>query len=160
MAPERPQAPVPRRRWTRRRPARARHWSRGPLGPRGGAESWRGFEPALEVVCEPLEQGGELGAVGMIGWLRRNRHAGSLLAEIGQENGAEIRVLDRPSVTLHGGNRHAERDGGTFPRHDDRVHTGLAAGVLLNRPGDGRRRAGGNEFNTHRTQLPRSTTPE
>src|SRR5439155_26859378 len=127
MAHEWPPEPAPRRQWTRRRPVRARH---RPQGPQGDAESWRAFEPALELPCEPLEHGGELGAVGMIGWLRRNRHARSLPAEIGQENGAEIRVLDRPSVTLHGGDRHAERDGVAFPRHDDRAHTALAAGVL------------------------------
>jgi hypothetical protein len=99
----------------------------------------------LDLPDETIENGGELVALGVVRRFGRDRHLGPLLAGVDQPDRPEVGVLDRPAVTLDGGDRHAKCGGVALPRHDDRRDVALAPRILLDHAGHDLRRSGGGE---------------
>src|SRR5207237_3234953 len=116
----------PRRRAGSGLPRRAR-WP----APSFPARVRRSLELLLNLLRETLEERRQLLRFGMIG--RRGGHGDArlLAAEIGQSNGPEVGVLDRPALALHGGDRDAQRLPVALPRHDQRADVALRDGALL-----------------------------
>ena len=106
------------------------------------------MESALHLPGKPVEDGSELLGLGVVGRFRGDGHFGSLRADVTETDGAEIGVLDDPSVGFDGGHRHAERGAVAFPGDDDRGDVLLAAGVLLDRARHDLRSSGGGEGET------------
>jgi DNA-binding FadR family transcriptional regulator len=64
-------------------------------------------------------------------------HAGHFISHVGQPDCPQVRMLQRPTLALGRGDRHAQCGTIAFPRHDDRGEAALPNGQLLNRAGDG-----------------------
>src|SRR4029077_9685183 len=61
---------------------------------------------------------------------------------LGDANRAEVRVLDRPAISLDRRHGDVERRGVAFPRHDERADAAGRARVLLDGAGHIARRSG------------------
>src|SRR5262245_64405471 len=81
----------------------------------------------------------------MIGRFSGDGEGRALVAGVGQPDGAQVGVLDRPSVFLDCGHGHAEGVAVAFPGYDDGRDAPLAAGVLLDGPRDRLWRSGDSE---------------
>ena len=107
------------------------------------------MKPALDLLDEAVEEGGELLMVGMVWRFGDDGHRGLLVASVDQSNRTQVGVLDGPSVALDRGDGHAQAGGVAFPRDDDRADEALTAGELLNGAGDHSRRSGGGECDSY-----------
>src|SRR6185295_3164631 len=99
----------------------------------------------LELTGEALEDRRQLRRVALAR-VGGDRDACAVAAVIGQPDGPEVDVLDRPAFAGDGGDRHAERGRVALPRNDNGSDVGLRAGEVLDRARDGARRAGGAEL--------------
>jgi len=78
--------------------------------------------------------------------VRKNFDARGFISLVGQPDGSEIGVFQRPSFALRGGDGHAKRGAIAFPRNDDGGEASDSERKLFNRAGNGARRAGGHEL--------------
>src|SRR5262249_43745928 len=101
---------------------------------------------AMQLPREALEHRRELRRVRVAAAVGRDGDAGRLAAGVGEADGAEVDVLDRPAVADHRGDRHAERGRIALPRPDDRRDVGLRAREVLDRARDRAWRAGSAEL--------------
>src|SRR5712692_7487292 len=111
--------------------------------------SWLDVKPALDLLDEAFEYGGELLLLGMGRRFGGDVHRRPLRARVDEVNRAEVGVLDGPAVALDRGDSHPQRRGVTLPWHDDGGDVALAAGVFLDRAGHDPRGSRGNELYSH-----------
>src|SRR4029453_9192291 len=101
-------------------------------------------EALLQIAGELVEHPGQLLPALALDRVAGDGDARGVAVGV-QRDRAEIGVLDRPAVNLHGCHGHAERGWGALPRDHERGHVALRAGEGLDGSGHRRGRRIGDE---------------
>jgi GntR family transcriptional regulator, transcriptional repressor for pyruvate dehydrogenase complex len=100
----------------------------------------------LNLAAESSEEPGKLLVLGMVLKIRENFHQGHFISRVSQANRPQIRVFDRPTFSLRGGDGHTQRGAITFPRDNDCGKAAMTDSNLLDGARDGARGASGHEL--------------